>query len=386
MMASRTSSRRATIWTWVVIGVTLIAVGSAGAVITQASQTTTHDRLDPQSAAPGGAQALARVLSDQGVDVIITHSYLEATNRLNDGPATLVLPDTPALSDDAITSLAAASADLVLVDPRARSLRLIAPDARAVGVADDSLISPDCFVDDATRAGAIRPHTVFDSAAAARCYPAAGGYAVLVAPRPNGRAVAVDGMALFTNEVIASDGNAALALNLLGARDRLIWYVPSLADSDLEPLTPSLGDLTPPWVTPAIVLLLAAGVTAALWRGIRFGPLVSERLPVVVRGEETTRGRAYLYRRSRDYGHQANLLRRGACTRIARTLGLASTASAEEIAAALAQASGLSASSVHDVLAGPAPTNSRDLEALPARLEHLELAARTALHPERTAP
>ncbi len=385
-MSAPPTSRRNAIWGWAVIIAALIAVGILGAIITKAAEATAHDRLDPQSAAPGGARALAQVLADEGVDVVVTRSYLEAMALLAEQPSTLVMPDAPALSDEALADLAASAADLVLVDPRSRSLRLIADNARAVGVADHALVAPECALGDAERAGEIRPHTVYDAADATACYPSAGGYAVVVTERPDGRAVAVDGMALFANDTIADDGNAALALNLLGGRENLIWYVPSLADSDLEPRTPSLGDLTPPWVTPAILVLLAAGVTAALWRGIRFGPLVSERLPVVVRGEETSQGRAFLYRRSRDAGHQAALLRRGTRTRIARILGLPASAPVDDVADALSHVTGLPPSSIHDTLGGPAPASRRELEELPGRLKRLETAARDALHPERTAP
>ena len=53
-------------------------------------------------------------------------------------------------------------------------------EANAVGVADDALVQPQCSVPEAQRAGAIRPRTVFVGTDAAQCYPAAGGYALLV--------------------------------------------------------------------------------------------------------------------------------------------------------------------------------------------------------------
>ena len=56
---------------------------------------------------------------------------------------------------------------------------------------------------------------------------------------------------------------------------------------------------------PVIVLLLTAGLAAAIWRGRRFGPLVPERLPVTVRAAETTEGRARLYAHARDAVYSA---------------------------------------------------------------------------------
>ena len=131
------------------------------------------------------------------------------------------------------------------------------------------------------------------------------------------RVSAVDGRTLFANESLAENGNAALALNLMGRHPRVVWYVPSLTDTDLTG-DPTLGELTPPWVSPVIVLLLVAGIAAGVWRGRRFGPLVPERLPVTVRASETTEGRARLYARSRDAVHALDQLRVSALGRLAR--------------------------------------------------------------------
>lgn len=385
-------ARRGSALGWIAIVAGLIAVGIVGASIVGGSEWSQRESLDPESAAPTGTRALARILADQGIDVRIVRSHEQAAAALRETAATLVLPDAPALSDDAIATLTAPAADVVLIDPRSRTLRLIADGANAVGVADDALVQPQCSVPEAQRAGAIRPRTVFIGTDAAQCYPAAGGYALLVREtvRPDApgtqRVSAVDGAALFTNEHLAEDGNAALALGLMGRNATLVWYVPSVADTNLDPANPSLGELTPPWVSPVIVLALAAAVAAALWRGIRFGPLVGERLPVAVRGEETTRGRAHLYARSGDTAHAASLLRHGARVRIARLLGLSGSSSVSDVADALASASVTSREDARSILDGAPPPSRRDLDELHDRLRRLEAAARAALHPERNAP
>ncbi|WP_341577895.1 DUF4350 domain-containing protein [Microbacterium schleiferi] len=387
-----TRARRGSAVGWIAIVAGLIAVGIVGASIAGGSEWSQRESLDPESAAPTGTRALARILADQGVDVHIVRSHEQAAAALSETAATLVLPDAPALSDEAISALAAPATDVVLIDPRSRTLRLIADGANAVGVADDALVQPQCSVPEAQRAGAIRPRTVFVGTDAAQCYPAAGGYGLLVREtvRPDApgtqRVSAVDGAALFTNEHLAEDGNAALALGLMGRNATLVWYVPSVADTNLDPVNPSLGELTPPWVSPVIVLALAAAVAAALWRGIRFGPLVGERLPVTVRGEETTWGRARLYARSGDTAHAASLLRHGARVRIARMLGLSGSSSAAEVADALASASVTSREDARSILDGTPPMSRRDLDELHDRLRRLEAAARAALHPERNAP
>ena len=391
-VAPTTSTRRGSAVGWIAIVAGLIAVGIVGASIVGGSEWNQRESLDPESAAPTGTRALARILADQGVDVRIVRSHEQAAAALRETAATLVLPDAPALSDEAISALTAPATDVVLIDPRSRTLRLIADGANAVGVADDALVQPQCSVPEAQRAGAIRPRTVFVGTDAAQCYPAAGGYALLVREtiRPDApgtqRVSAVDGAALFTNEHLAQDGNAALALGLMGRNATLVLYVPSVGDTNLDPVNPSLGELTPPWVSPVIVLALAAAVAAALWRGIRFGPLVGERLPVTVRGEETTRGRAHLYARSGDTAHAASLLRHGARVRIARLLGLSGSSSATDVADALASASVSSREDARTILDGAPPTSRRDLDELHDRLRRLEAAARAALHPERNAP
>lgn len=387
-----TRARRGSAVGWIAIVAALIAVGIVGASIVGGSEWSQRESLDPESAAPTGTRALARILADQGVDVRIVRSHEQAAAALRETAATLVLPDAPALSDEAISALTTPATDVVLIDPRSRTLRLIADGANAVGVADDALVQPQCSVPEAQRAGAIRPRTVFVGTDAAQCYPAAGGYALLVREtvRPDApgtqRVSAVDGAALFTNEHLPQDGNAALALGLMGRNATLVWYVPSVADTNLDPANPSLGELTPPWVSPVIVLALAAAVAAALWRGIRFAPLVGERLPVTVRGEETTRGRAHLYARSGDTAHAASLLRHGARVRIARLLGLSGSSSATEVADALASASVTSREDARSILDGAPPPSRRDLDELHDRLRRLEAAARAALHPERNAP
>ena len=94
-----------------------------------------------------------------------------------------------------------------------------------------------------------------------------------------------------------SEGNAALALNLLGAHRTLIWYLPTLDDlASGEP--PTIAELTPPLGhARSLLLLVLVALAAAFWRGRRFGPLVVENLPVVVRASETMEGRARLYER-----------------------------------------------------------------------------------------
>lgn len=376
--------RRRAVAVWVLIAVAVLAVGAVGGLLSGLGRWSDRDALDPESPAPAGTRAIAQILDEQGVDVVIARSRDDALRALAETPATLVLPDAPALSDDAVTELAGTAADVVLIDPRARTLRLLLAGASAAGVGDDEPVTPQCALADAERAGQVAPGAMFAAGAdVLACYPSGDGHGLLVRDDGDRRIVAVDARGIFTNERLAENGNAALAANLMGRSATLVWYVPSLADTDLPDTQPSLGELTPPWVSPVIVLLLAAGAAAALHAGRRFGPLVRERLPVTVRASETAEGRGRLYAQSRDAVHAADQLRIAVLHRLARLLGLGPAAAASEIADAAADRIGASRAAVRGILIDDLPAGDDDLVALRTRLTDLEGAVRAALRPER---
>ncbi|MEV4687666.1 DUF4350 domain-containing protein [Microbacterium sp. LWH3-1.2] len=367
--------------TWVAIGLALLVIGGIGGAVSAANQWTQRDALDPDSTGPAGTRALAEILRDHGVEVRVMRDRASATEALRTGPATLVLPDAPALSDDALADLAAGATDIVLVEPRARTLDLLLAGSAPAGVAPDTAIEPDCDIEDAIRAGAVAPGAVYSGNDG--CYPVGDAFGLLVDGADGGRVAAVDARPLFTNEHLAENGNAALAANLMGRHPLVVWYVPGPADTDLADTNPSLGDLTPPWVSAVIALLLVAGIAAGVWRGRRFGPLVAERLPVTVRASETTEGRARLYARAGDPLHAADRLRIGSLRRIAALLGLAVNAAAPEIADAAAGRAGLDRRTVRGTLIDDIARGDADLVALSTRLRDLEDAVRTAVRPER---
>lgn len=377
--------RRRRVGAWIAIGVALLMVGGIGGAISAANQWAARDALDPESAGPAGTRALAEVLRSHGVQVEVTRSRTTALEALNGGLATLVLPDAPALSDDALSQLADAADDVVLIGPRSRTLDLLLPGSAAGGFSAGDAVAPACDLAEAARAGAIAPGALYTpGSGVTACYPVDDGHGLLVQDDGDRRISAVDGGVLFTNEHLADDGNAALAANLMGRHPLVVWYVPSAADTDLTDTDPSLGELTPPWVSPVIVLLLVAGVAAAIWRGRRFGPLVAERLPVTVRASETTEGRARLYARARDPLHAADRLRVGTLRRLAGLLGLGAHADAGDIADAAAGRTGWDRAAVRGILLDDIPRSDAELVALSTRLRDLEEAVHAAVRPERS--
>lgn len=376
--------RRRRITTWIAIAAVLIGVGIAGSFLSGIGEWTERDVLDPESAGPNGTRALVEILRERGVEVVVVRDRAAATAALAAAPATLALADPAALTDDGLTAVTDAAADVVILDPRARTLRVLLPGSTTYGVGPGSAVDPECDLPEARRAGAITPGAVYQPGAqTAACYPTGGGYGLLVTEEDGSRVAALDGRALLTNEHLAEAGNAALAVNLLGRHPILVWYMPGIGDTDLPAGDPTLGELTPPWVSPVIVLLLVSGVAAAIWRGRRFGPLVAERLPVTVRAAETTEGRGRLYAQARDALHAADQLRIGTLGRLGRMLGLGPSASAEEIADAAAARTGIDRGTVRGILIDEIPHTDAALVALDQRLRALEEAVHAAVRPER---
>jgi hypothetical protein len=195
----------------------------------------------------------------------------------------------------------------------------------------------------------------------------------------------VGSTSIFDNEGIVRAGNAALALNLLGEHRTLTWYLPTLRDVAANG-APDLSALTPGWVTPLVLLLVVVFIAAAVWRGRRFGPLVVENLPVVVRSGETMEGRARLYQRSSARLRALDSLRIGAIGRLGRAAGLPSTASVAEICDTVAALTGSDRSAVRELLIDAQPRSDTHLVALSERLGRLESATLAAVNPANDPP
>ena len=376
--------RRRRVGGWAAIAAALVLTGAGSAALLSLGEWTERDALDPQSVGPAGTRAVAEVLRDQGLSVDVVRDRPSAERALADGGDTLVLTDTAPLDDETLERLTRMADDVVLVDPRSRDVRVLLHDAAAAGIGDGDAAEPECALAEAQRAGSIVPGAVFTPGdGVTACYPSGDGHALLSTDGDAGRIAALDAGELFSNAHLADDGNAALAANLLGRHARVVWYLPALGDGALPDTAPTLGDLTPDWVTPAIVVVLASAVAAIAWRGRRFGPLVTEDLPVTVRASETTEGRARLYARARDTVHAADLLRFGTLERVARALGLGPATPAPAIADAAAGLLGADRGRVRGILIDDLPATDAELVALADALDDLETAVRLAARPER---
>ncbi|WP_183092243.1 DUF4350 domain-containing protein [Nocardioides stalactiti] len=344
--------RRNRVWFMVGVGVVLALVIAVWAGSDEQRNATP---LDPQNPDPDGAQALAQVLEDEGVDVTIVRSADALHDLEVDSRATVVVTSTDQLAPSTIRRLRddTTGAEVVLVEPPHhvlaeldRRLEAGPADDETTGDCDDQRFDDLTITVDSARA--------YDTANG--CFPSDGGF-VLADGRDDASYLGA-GQALTNDQVLRGD-NAAVALRLLGSRDRLVWYVPTYDDA-LDDEAVSLWTFAPGWLAPSLWLTALAGVALILWRGRRLGRLASEPLPVVVRAVETTRSRGRMYRRSDDRGYAAGALRAAARHRIADHLRLGRGASAAEVVSAVARHLGRREEEIGALLSPTAPTPDSD--------------------------
>ncbi len=214
-------------------------------------------------------------------------------------------------------------------------------------------------------------------ASASGCYPL-GGSPTIVTYRAAGRTITVMGSgAPLADGRLARNGNAALALNLLAGHRRIIWLTP---EPPLAPPPPARSGQPAkpapaliPWQAWLVVIQLAiAAVLTGLWRARRLGPLITERLPVVVRASETVEGHAalYQYRRARD--RAAAALREDVLGRMLPVLGLVKEAPQKAVTDAVSARSPRARQEVARILFGQVPGTDLDLVNLARSLDELE--------------
>jgi len=341
----------------VVVGV-LLALTMAMTLLTPASRGNTDD-LDPANPGFAGAQGLANVLRSHGVSVTVVRSQHALLDQTIDGATTVVVTSTIRLSGrTARTALshAASAASLVLLDPDPEVTEGMSLPVQS-HLTDLTDVSAGCQGTDLGRdfrlAEAGRAYaSAANAGAASTCFPdpVDGGGAMVTLPADLGRPpVTVLGSdSLIANGAILDSDNAAIALRLFGRTDRLIWYVPSLAD--ISAADANSRSIAPSWFQPGVALGASAVILLCLWRGRRLGRLVTEPLPVIVRAVETTESRGRMYRKSRDRTRALAVLQLATRRRLAAYLGLPVSSNISSVAAAAAAVSGRRYQDVLDLL------------------------------------
>lgn len=355
---------------WRAIVLTLVAlalVAWGGAYLTAPRPGA---RMDAESTGTDGAHALVTLLRDGGVDVVVADSLADVEQSARPD-ALIMVAQSQYLSKDMLERLDQVPGDFLLIEPTARTREALLPGVRIAGASPfDS--EPNCTLREATRAGSVRfgPSDTFDvkdSRAITRCYDG-----VLIRFRDHGRTITAVGSSDFmTNGALAQAGNAALAMNLAGARPRLIWYAPHHVEGENTSAT-SILDLIPDNVNWIVWQLCVVVLLVALWKARRPGPLVAEDLPVVVRASETVEGRGRLYRSRRARDRAAAALRTATLQRLLPRLGLGTGAQPQAVVMSVAHRAGVDAGFVFYQLFGPPPGTDNDLLQLARALDEIE--------------
>ncbi len=374
--------RRSLFWA----GATTVALLVSVAFLALSGAGAQEPYLSPENPAPDGAMAVAEVLRERGVEVVFTETFDDTRTAIEDpATTTILLYDTGLLDTSIRPELLQLAERLVVVDPGPGELDDFAPQVMEASLPDtgaDAVVEADCPVPAVQRAqrvsGLTSGYRIGTSASGAvGCLETDPGVYSLVAVHTGNTSVTVLGAGdALTNSAVAFHGNAALALNLLGKNPTLVWYLPGIADVGAPP---TLGELTPVWLTPAMLLLALVAVAAGVWRGRRMGPLVIENLPVVVPASETMEGRARLYEKSSARSRSLDALRIGTIGRLAAACALPRSATVDEVAGAVASLVGADLHSVRALLIEVVPHTDRDLVRYSDQLLELEFRVAEAL-------
>ncbi|MEU2286527.1 DUF4350 domain-containing protein [Streptomyces sp. NPDC013178] len=348
-----------------------------------------HGTLDPRSADPYGSRAVAELLADRGVSTRVVSTLAEA--RAATAPDTTLLVATPDLltkrqQRELHSATTGSGGRTVLVAPGSWSVETLAPGVTAdPATSRGSTLSPDCDLPAAQRAGSAETggvryttrHLDVDE-----CYPSNRLATLLRIPDASGDGdtIVLGAPDILHNDRLDKQGNASLALQLLGSRPHLVWYLPSLSDTSAAAPEDekSFFELIPSgWLWGTLQLFVAAAL-AALWRARRLGPLVPEKLPVAIRASETVEGRARLYRKANARDRAATALRSTTRTRLAPLVGIPVTQAhtPEALIPALSAHLNSDGQSLHALLFGPPPGDDTALIALTGQLDTLEREVR----------
>ncbi|MGW2377020.1 DUF4350 domain-containing protein [Kitasatospora sp. NPDC001683] len=369
---------------WYLVVLAVLLVAAVGIAVLNRGHR--YAPIDPRSYDADGAHAVVALLEHQGIRTGLSTDPAAAAN----GADTLVLPEPDLLSPAQLRAIAAARHQrLVLIAPGPVALNALAPGIRpsdedgGVPFAPVQSTHPDCVLDEAVRAGSASMGGMLYTSGTRGdgCYSRRHAYPLVSTPSGGGDVIVLGSAQFLRNDELAKDGNAALALGLLGSQPHLTWHLPDYTAPVLEGTQrKSFGDYLPKGWHWACYQLAVAAVLAALWRARRLGPVVSENLPVVVRAAETTEGRARLYRRAKARGRAAEALRHATAHRLAPALGVPLQAGAPEPEALCAAVADRlperPAGDVRALLYGPPPTDDAALLRLADDLDALERQVR----------
>jgi len=354
---------------WLVIAGLLLLLGIVAAPAGQGGT------LDPNGTGPNGAKALVLLLRHYGAVVTLDHGV--------PGPgvgAAVVLQDQ---LDDARRSMVAGwvagGGRLVVADPRSPLQLGAATDASSAFTSRDLIPSgpcPELGLSDVEQL-AVGPSLLLrvpPGSTATGCYgytldDGEPAYFVLSARHGRGSEVALGGAGVWTNSLLASDDNAALAVDLLApaAGAHVDVLVASPAGSGQR----SALDLLSPRLKSSLLEILIALAVLAWWKGRRLGRPVPERGVVSIAGSELVVAVGDLLARTGSRDAAAAQLRRGTRAWLGERLGIGHRATADQIADVLTMRDGAPRDGVLALLADAPVADEAALVGLAQSLAHL---------------
>jgi len=344
--------------------------------------------LDPTSPRESGTLALAEVLRQQGVEVIVTTSLSETREALAEASeSTLFLTNFDGfLSDEQIADASNLAPTVIIAEPGITELLAVAPEVAnagtRVGTVPAQCPSPLASQAPEISAGPSSLRIIDNESGAVGCYGNDElGFGLISIDRGSTNLVLLAATNALTNGAITTADNAAFALRLLGQNDTLVWYTPSFDDLSDAGGIKTYDELSPDWVTPVAWLIVLTLLTAAIWRGRRFGPLVIEKLPVTVRSNETMQGRARLYEKTAARLHTLDSLRIGSIRRLTTLCGMPSTASIDDVINRISPLIDQPVAQLRQLLVDARPTNDSELLSLSDELLALEQRVEFVIRP-----
>ncbi|WP_162795255.1 DUF4350 domain-containing protein, partial [Nonomuraea lactucae] len=292
----------------VVLAVLVVVTAVAGVLLGSGGREARP--LDPDDTSLAGSRALAQLLRARGVTVDRVDSVEAAQAKATGGGRLLLITQAGGFDEH---RLAAILGDRLIVGDQF-GLDVLAPGVRThLRESRERSREPRCSLPAATAAGSafIGGPVLTGPRWSTGCYPAGDGWSLVSYPNANGTTTVVSSGEFMTNQRLAEDGNAALALNLIGPARAVTWLVEPERPPVSElpgPEGKTMYDLMPESIPWAVRMALVAVLVVAFWRGRRLGPVVTERLPVVVRAAETVEGRGRLYRARRARARAAEAL------------------------------------------------------------------------------
>ncbi len=191
------------------------------------------------------------------------------------------------------------------------------------------------------------------------CFPQRGGFFVVVEPSGDGTVSVLGGPGPLTNAALGHDDDALLAVGLLGAGPGWSVVLAGPAPGTTGGVGSGRRDLVSlvsRRVKLALLQLAIAFVVVVLWRSRRLGRVASEPQPVQIEASELVAAVGNLLHQGRRRDEAARLLRADLARRLTARLGLPGRPSADRLADAVAERTGLDPALVLRALEpGPVP-------------------------------